>query len=157
MAALAPIATIAATGVSLYAANEQRNAQKKAARVQQENAQIRVENQQAAQEQQQQVLAAQAAADNAQRQRALARSVASARARLGASGINPNTGSAAALTEGLRTASAVAQNEDDAVYAARMANGRRSLLVADPTYASTLQAWARAGQSTATALKSLLS
>jgi hypothetical protein len=145
MAQLAPIVTLAATGASLYSAQQQAKRQKANSRIQQENVQ-------AQQEAQQQLLATQAAADNAQRQRALTRTVASARARLGAAGVNPNEGSAAALTQGLHSAAAQAQEEDDATYAARLIGGRRSLLAAD----TSLQSWVSAGQGLGRAIKSLI-
>lgn len=154
MAQLAPIATLAATGVSLYAADQQAKKQKKqaAARyaVQQENAA-------ATQESQAEVLAAQTTADTAARQRQLARTVAATRARLGAAGIAPDTGSAAAITEGLRRAAAEAQSADDATYAARLSRGRRSLLAPDGSLQpSLIRAYATAGQGMVSGLRSLL-
>ncbi|MFC0385244.1 hypothetical protein [Muricoccus vinaceus] len=145
MAQLAPIVTLAATGASIYAQTQEAERQKKNARTQQENAAA----QQAAQRQ---VLAVQAAQDTAERQAALERGIASARARLAAGGVNPNDGSAAALTEGLRSTAAAAQASDDATYAARLTAGRRSLLNQD----SSILNWARAGQGLGRVARSLL-
>ena len=145
MAQLAPIVTLAATGASLYAQTQEASRQKKNARIQQENAAA----QQAAQ---QQVLAVQAAQDTAERQAALERGIASARARLAAGGVNPNDGSAAALTEGLRSTAAAEQRSDDATYAARLTAGRKSLLNQD----SSILNWARAGQGLGRVARNLL-
>ncbi|SHJ84083.1 hypothetical protein SAMN02745194_03509 [Roseomonas rosea] len=145
MAQLAPVVTLAATGASIYAQGQEAKRQKKNAQIQQQNAQIQ-------QEAQQQVLAVQAAQDTAERQRALGRSIASARARLAAGGVNPDQGSGAALTAGLRTAAREAQNADDATYAARLSAGRKSLLDQD----ASLTNWVRAGQGLGRVVKSLL-
>jgi hypothetical protein len=145
MAQLAPIVTLAATGASIYSQTQEAKRQKKNAQIQQQNAQV----QRAAQ---QQILAAQAAQDTAERQRALDRSIASARARSAAGGVNPNEGSAAALTTGLQTAAQQAQNADDVTYAAKLAAGRKSLLDQD----SSLTDWVRAGQGLGRVVKSLL-
>jgi len=145
MAQLAPIVTLAATGASIYAQSAEAKRQKKNAQIQQQNAQLQ-------QEAQQQVLAVQATQDTAQRQRALERSVASARARLAAGGINPGEGSAAALANGLRSAAREAQDADDATYAARLSAGRKSLLDQD----SSLRNWVQAGQGVGRVVKSLL-
>jgi len=145
MAQLAPIVTLAATGATIYAQSQEAKRQKKNAQIQRENTQVQ-------QEAQQQVLAVQAAQDTAERQRALERSVAAARARLAAGGVNPNEGSAAALTEGLRSAAREAQGADDAVYAARLTAGRKSLLDHD----TSLTNWVRAGQGLSRITRSLL-
>ncbi len=154
MAQLAPIATLAATGVSLYAADQQAKRQKKQAQAQYA---VQQENAVATQQAQAEVLAAQASADTAARQRQLARTIATTRARLGAAGIAPDTGSAAAVADGLRRASAEAQSEDDATYAARLSRGRRSLLAPDASLQpSLIRAYATAGQGLVTGLRSLL-
>ncbi|MBB5692260.1 hypothetical protein [Muricoccus pecuniae] len=145
MAQLAPVVTLAATGASIYATSQEAKRQKKNAQIQQQNAQ-------AQQEVQQQVLAIQAAQDTAERRRALDRSIASARARLAAGGVNPDQGSAAALTAGLRATAQGAQQADDATYAARLSAGRKSLLDQD----SSLTNWVRAGQGLGRAMKNLL-
>jgi hypothetical protein len=145
MAQLAPIVTLAATGASIYAQSEEAKRQKKNAQVQQQNSLVQ-------QEAQQQILAAQAAQDTAERQRALERSVGSVRARLAAGGVNPGEGSAAALTAGLRTAAREAQGADDVTYAARLTAGRKSLLDQD----SSLKNWVQAGQGVGRVVKSLL-
>ncbi|HEY8612088.1 MAG TPA: hypothetical protein VIL69_12435 [Roseomonas sp.] len=145
MAQLAPVVTLAATGASIYAQSQDAKRQKKNAQIQQQNAQ-------AQQEAQQQVLAVQATQNAAERQRALDRSIASARARLAAGGVNPDQGSGAALTAGLRTVAREAQDTDDATYAARLSAGRKSLLDQD----SSLTNWVRAGQGLGRVVKSLL-
>lgn len=145
MAQLAPIVTLAATGASIYAQSQEAGRQKKNARIQQANAIVQ-------QEAQQQVLAAQASQSAAERQAALDRGIASARARLAAGGVNPNEGSAAALTDGLRSTAAAEQGSDDVTYAARIRAGRKSLLDQD---SSTLT-WARAGQGLGRVARSLL-
>jgi len=145
MAQLAPIVTLAATGASIYAQTQEASRQKKNARIQQANVQLQ-------QDAQQQILAAQAAQDTAERQAALDRGIASARARLAAGGVNPNEGSAAALTQGLRSTAAAAQGTDDAVYSARLMAGRKSLLDHD----SSMLTWARAGQGLGRVATSLL-
>jgi hypothetical protein len=145
MAQLAPVVTLAATGASIYAQSQEAKRQKKNAQAQQQNAIVQ-------QDAQQQVLAVQAMQNAVERQRALDRSVASARARLAAGGVNPDQGSAAALTTGLRTAAQEAQNADDATYAARLSAGRKSLLDQD----SSLTNWVRAGQGLGRVVKSLL-
>ncbi|WP_376095429.1 hypothetical protein ACE7GA_03040 [Roseomonas sp. CCTCC AB2023176] len=161
MAQLAPIVTLAATGASLYAANQQASKQKKVAaeraRVQDANAVIQADNQAAQVAQQNAVLAAQQNAENAGRQRNLARTIAAARARLGASGIDPDEGSAAAVAKGLRAATAEAQSLDDTTYAARVSRGRQSLLSPDLSLQpSMIRAYADAGRSVASGLRSLL-
>jgi len=145
MAQLASIASLVATGVSTYATINQ--AQKQDAyRKQQQQAAAR---QAEAQDRQAQIALAEKARE---RSAALRRTVAAARARLAASGVKPDEGSSAALTAGLRQDAAAAQSADDATYAARLSAGRRSLLYPD----ASLAAYARAGQSFATSLRSLL-
>jgi small-conductance mechanosensitive channel len=145
MAQLAPVVTLAATGASIYAQSQEAARQKKNAQVQQQNAQVQ-------QDAQQQVLAAQATQNAGERRRSLERSIASARARLAAGGVNPDQGSGAALAAGLRGAAQEAQAADDATYAARLSAGRKSLLDQD----SSLTNWVRAGQGLGRAVKSLL-
>jgi hypothetical protein len=144
MAQLAPVVTLAATGASIYAQSQEAKRQKKNAQVQQRNAL-------AQQEAQQQVLAVQATQDAAERQRVLDRSIASSRARLAAGGVNPDEGSGAAMAAGLRAAARAAQGTDDAVYAARLTAGRKSLLDQD----ASLTNWVRAGQGLGRVVKSL--
>ena len=145
MAQLAPVVTLAATGASIYAQSQEAKRQKKNAQVQQQNAQVQ-------QDMQQQVLAAQATQNAAERQRSLDRSIASARARLAAGGVNPDEGSGAAMAAGLRTVAQEAQGADDAVYAARLAAGRKSLLDQD----ASLTKWVQAGHGLGRVVKSLL-
>ena len=145
MAQLAPVVTLAATGASIYAQSQEAQRRKK-------NAQVQQQNTQAQQEAQQQVLAVQATQDASERKRALDRSIAAARARLAAGGVNPDQGSGAALTAGLRATATEAQAADDATYGARLAAGRKSLLDQD----ASLTNWVRAGQGLGRAMKSLL-
>lgn len=145
MAQLAPIVTLAATGASIYAQTQEAARQKKNARTQQANALVQ-------QESQQQILAAQATQDTTERQAALDRGIATARARLAAGGVNPNEGSAEALTAGLRSTAATAQGTDDATYSARLMAGRKSLLDHD----ASMLSWARAGQGLGRVATSLL-
>ena len=145
MAQLAPVVTLAATGASIYAQSQEAARQKKNAQVQQQNAQVQ-------QDAQQQGVAAQATQNAGERRRSLERSIASARARLAAGGVNPDQGSGAALAAGLRGAAQEAQAADDATYAARLSAGRKSLLDQD----SSLTNWVRAGQGLGRAVKSLL-
>ncbi len=145
MAAIAPVATLIGTGVSLYATNRQQ---------QQQSAQNKLQVQQAQYDstQRQTQLAAQAASDARQRQETLERTTASARARLAAAGVSPDTGSAAAITGGMAQTAAAAQSDNNAVFQARLAAGRQSLLNTD----GSLTAWLRAGQSIGGVARSLL-
>ncbi|MCR0984773.1 hypothetical protein [Roseomonas populi] len=145
MAQLAPVVTLAATGASIYSQMETAKRQKKNAQIQQDNAQVQ-------QQAQEQILAAQAAQNAVERQRALDRSIAASRARLAAGGVKPNEGSAAAMAAGLRGAARDAQGADDTVYAARLSANRKSLLDQD----SSLNNWVHAGQGLGRAVKSLL-
>ncbi|WP_338664033.1 hypothetical protein VQH23_02470 [Pararoseomonas sp. SCSIO 73927] len=145
MAQLAPVVTLAATGASIYSQMEAAKRQKKNAQIQQANAQVQ-------QQAQEEVLAAQAAQNSVERQRALDRTIASSRARLAAGGVSPNEGSGAAMAAGLRAAAAEAQGADDTVYAARLSANRRSLLDGD----TSLNNWVRAGQGLGRVVKSLL-
>ncbi len=145
MAQIAPIATLIGAGTSLYAAAQQ--AQSQSAQIRQQ-----VANAQAQSQAQAQQVAAQQAADERARQSRLAGTIASARARLAAGGVTPDEGSAAALTAGLESEAAAAKADSDAVFAARLAAGRRSLLNSD----GSLTTWLRAGNSFGNALRSLL-
>lgn len=145
MAAIAPVATLIGTGVSLYAANRQS---------QQQSAQNKLQVQQAQYDstQRQTQLAAQAASDARQRQETLDRTTASVRARLGAAGVSPDTGSAAAITGGMAQTAAAAQSDNNTLFQARLAAGRQSLLNTD----GSLTAWLRAGQGFGGVARSLL-
>lgn len=110
MAQLATIATIASTAANV------------AQGVAQSQARNRAEASQSA------LLQAQAAERARQRQTLLEKTVASARARLSAAGASPDSGSGAALIEGLRDEAAEASDADQQQLAARLAAGRRSLL-----------------------------
>ncbi|MXP63707.1 hypothetical protein E0493_10145 [Roseomonas sp. M0104] len=145
MAQLAPIATLIGTGASLYGTVRQGQAQAAQAKAQQQQ-------QAEALTARQQQLAAQQESEARARQDRLERTVASTRARLAASGISPDQGSAGAITAGLeRDAAEAAQDSSDA-FAARMSAGRSSLLNSD----GSLTTWLRAGNSFGGALRSLL-
>jgi multidrug efflux pump subunit AcrA (membrane-fusion protein) len=145
MAQIAPLVTLFGAGASLYATARQAQAQSAQARHQAAAAQA----QDAARNQQ---VAAQQAAEGRAREARLAGTVAAARARLAAGGVQPDEGSAAALTAGLRRDAAAAQADSDAVFSARLAAGRRSLLNDD----GSLTPWLRAGTSFGSALRNLL-
>jgi hypothetical protein len=145
MAQLAPIATAIGAGASIFSTVRQAQAQSSNARAQAANAQA----QEAARQQQ---LAAEQAAQGRAREARLAGTLASARARLAASGISPDEGSAAAVAAGLRRDAAAAQADSDQMFAARLAAGRRSLLNTDGSLAS----WLRAGSSFGNSLRNLL-
>ena len=145
MAQLVPIATLVGAGASLYSTARQAQAQSTQARRAEESA--RAENEARAQQ-----VAAQQSAEARARDARLSGTVASARARLAAGGVAPNDGSAAALTSGLERDAAAAQADSDAVFGARLAAGRRSLLNND----GSLTPWLRAGASFGNAVRSLL-
>jgi hypothetical protein len=67
-------------------------------------------------------------ASRAQRDAVLRRTVAQARARLAAGGVDPSGGSAEALVEGLQQDAAESDGQDSALLNARLAANRRSLL-----------------------------
>ncbi|MFT8246324.1 hypothetical protein [Roseomonas sp. BN140053] len=145
MAQLAPVAALVGTGLSIYSTVHKAQEQSKVAR------------NQAAQQAEQNVAQAQVAAVQAQaearaRQDTLDRTLASVRARAAASGLQPDQGSAAAVTAGLRRDAAQDTEEDAALRAARLAAGRRSLLNTD----GSLTTWLRAGSSFASAARNLL-
>jgi len=145
MAQLASLASLAGTGLAVYGQVRQGQQQQATARAQEEN----LRAQQAAQAEQ---VAVQSAANERERQDRLARTIASARARLAAGGVAPDEGSAAALTAGLRRDAAQDAAEDAAVTSARLAAGRRSLLASD----GSLNSFLRAGQTLGGAVRSLL-
>lgn len=145
MAQLASIASLAGAGLNVYGQIRQGQQQRAAAHAQAEN----LRRQQAAQQAQ---ADAQAAARDRERREALARTIASARARYGAAGVSPDEGSAAALSAGLRRDAAQDTAEEAAVTAARLAAGRRSLLAPD----GSVNAFLRAGQSLGGIARNLL-
>ncbi|MCI0752447.1 hypothetical protein [Teichococcus vastitatis] len=145
MAQLAPIATLVGTGASLYGTVRQGQAQAAQAKAQQQQEAANL----AARQQQ---LAAAQQADARGRQDQLDRTMASTRARLAASGVNPDQGSAGAITAGLQQDAAEAAATSGDTYAARMAAGRSSLLNSD----GSLTTWLRAGNSFGGAIRSLL-
>lgn len=141
MSQLSSIAGIASAGLGVYSQIRQQ---------QQQRQQVAGANAQEAARQQQ--LAAQQAETQRQRADVLNRTVASARARAGASGIGANGGSTDALVAGLTRDSAEAQSVDDATYQARLSAGRRSLL--DST--GNLTPFIRSATSFGGALRNLL-
>jgi hypothetical protein len=68
------------------------------------------------------------AASRAQRDTVLKRTIAQARARLAAGGLDPSGGSAQALVDGLQQDAAAGDGQDSALLNARLAANRRSLL-----------------------------
>jgi multidrug efflux pump subunit AcrA (membrane-fusion protein) len=145
MAQIAPIATLLGAGASLYATTRQTQVQSAQSRDQAAaaRAQNEARNQQAA---------AQQAAEQRARDARLAGTVAATRARLAAGGVQPDEGSAAALTAGFQRDAAAAQADSDAVFAARLSAGRRSLLNDN----GSLTPWLRAGATFGNTLRNLL-
>ena len=132
MAALASLATVVGAGASLY--GNVRQAQQQTAL---NKAQVQIAQQQEAARQQ--ALLAQQQQDAQQRALTLSKTIATTRARLAASGVAPDAGSAGALTAGLTQEAAAAQTADDATLRARLAQGRISLLNPDGTFTALLQ------------------
>ena len=145
MAQIAPIATVLGAGASIY--GMQRQAQVQAAQARQQVAQATAQNEARTQQ-----MAAQQAAEQRQRDARLAGTLAATRARLAAGGVQPDEGSAATLAAGLRRDAAAAQSDQLALFSARLAAGRRSLLNDD----GSLTPWLRTGATAAGALRSLL-
>ncbi len=145
MAQLASLATLIGAGVSTYASIRQGQEMEKY-----QKARARETAAQEAARRQELELTQQSKAR--ERAEQLRRTIAATRARLAASGLKPDEGSAAALAQGLGTDAAAAQAEDDALYAVRLSTGRSSLLRPD----GSLTSYLRAGQSFGTALRSLL-
>ena len=145
MAALASIATLAGAGASIYAQNRNLEAQK-ATQLAQAQANQQVEGQR------QQQLAAQQQVDQRDRALQLARTVATTRARLAASGISADDSSGAAITTGLAADAAAAGQSSDAAFRARLASGRASLLNQDTSFTG----FTRATSSIGGALRNLL-
>jgi hypothetical protein len=141
MAQLASIATLVGAGASIVGnirQGQQQRAEASAAR--------------AAAEDRTRQIAAQQEADTRARRDTLARTIASTRARLAAGGIRADDGSGAALQAGLTADAAAAQGESDAIFRARLAAGRRSLLQTDGSF----NAFLRAGQTFGGVLRNLL-
>jgi len=145
MAQLASLATLVGAGASVYGGVRAAQEQSKIRKAQ--NAAIAAQNAERAQQ-----LTIQNEADARDRQQALARTIAAARARLAAGGVRPDEGSAAALAAGLRTDAAMDQGEQDALLQARLGQGRRSLLNPD----GTLTAFLRSGLTVGRAMRNLL-
>ena len=145
MAQLVPIAAVAGTAASLYGTVRQGQQQQATAKAQ-------AQQQQDALNSRAQQLAAAQAVDARGQQDKLERTVASARARMAASGVSPDQGSAAAITAGLAEDAASASADSAESYAGRMAAGRSSLLNGD----GSLTTWLRAGNSFGSAVRNLL-
>ena len=145
MAQIVPIATVLGAGASIYGTGRQ--AQMQSAQARQQASDAKTQNEARAQQ-----LAAQQAAEQRIAEARLAGTVASTRARLAAGGIQPDEGSALALTSGLRRDAAAAQSDSLAIFDARLAAGRRSLLNND----GSLTPWLRAGATFSGALRNLL-
>ncbi|WP_135467748.1 hypothetical protein [Crenalkalicoccus roseus] len=132
MGALASFATVLGAGASLYGTVRQAQAQSAMSRAQAEIAKSQ-------EEARQQELLAQREAERASRQQTLSRTVAAARARLAASGVAPDDGSAGALTAGFERVAAEAEGASEEALRARLARGRASLLNPDGTLTAMLQ------------------
>jgi hypothetical protein len=141
MAALASLATLVGAGATIY--GNARQAQQQTAL---NKAQVQIAQQQDAARQQ--ALLAQQAAEAQQRALALSKTIATTRARLAASGVSPDAGSAGALAAGLTQEAAAAQTADDATLRARLAQGRISLLNPDGTFTALLQSGRTFGSAT---------
>jgi hypothetical protein len=145
MAQIATIASLALAGVSVYGQVQQQRQRKAETRVQQEAAQ----QQQVAQ---QQVIATQTAAQQRARQEVMARTIAATRARMAASGVSPDEGSASALTSGMAADAAQDQAESTELLRTRLAAGRPSLLTSNGDF----QGFVRATQSFGAIARNLL-
>jgi len=145
MAQIATIASLALAGVSAYGQVQQQRQRKAETRVQQEAAQ----QQQVAQ---QQVIATQTAAQQRARQEVMVRTIAATRARMAASGVSPDEGSAPALTAGMAADAAQDQAESTELLRTRLAAGRPSLLTSNGDF----QGFVRATQSFGAIARNLL-
>ena len=132
MAALASIATVVGAGATVYGNVRQAQVSKA-----QNRAQAQISQRQEAARQQ--ALLAQQQAERQARAQSLGRTVAATRARLAASGQTADAGSAGAVTAGLKSDAAAAQDAEEAVYAARLGQGRTSLLAPDGTVSALLR------------------
>lgn len=137
MAELATIATIASTAAGVAQSVNQ------------------AQRQGAAEKAQANALRAQTEARAAQRQDLLAKTIASTRARLSASGAGADDGSGRALIDGMRQEAAEDQQADQQALAARLSAGRRSLLSSDGTLTGFSRA-VRGANSIGSGLRSLL-
>lgn len=145
MAALTSIATLVGAGASLYAQNRNQQATYATQLAQ-------AQANQAVEAQRQKELIAQQQQDQRDRGLLLARTVASTRARLASSGVAVDDGSGAAITTGLAADAAASAQSSDAIFRARLAEGRASLL--NPN--ATVTGFTRASTSIGGALRNLL-
>jgi hypothetical protein len=141
MAQIASIASLAGAGASIFGNVRQGQQQQQQAR---EAAVANAERQRQLEIQRQ--------AEARSRSETLERTIASTRARMAASGIRPDEGSAAALAQGFRRDAQNAEADSDALFRSRLAAGRRSLLASDGSFNSFL----RAGQGFGSAVRSLI-
>ncbi len=143
MAQIASLASVIGAGASIFGQVQQRQdaekrqkeqqrqqAAQQAAQLAERQAQVEVRNaatveDEAARAEQ---LRLADAASRTQRDATLRRTIAQARARLAAGGLDPSGGSAQALVEGLRQDAAASDAQDSALLNARLAANRRSLL-----------------------------
>ena len=141
MAQIASLATLIGAGASVY--GNIRQGQQMQAQASEARAAAAERNRQ---------LAIQNDAEARARRDTLARTIASARARMSAAGVRADEGSGAALQAGLTADAAAAQNDSDAMFRSRLAAGRRSLLQPDGSF----NAYVRAGQSFGAVLRNQL-
>lgn len=137
MAQLVPIASIVTGVAGLVGAHQQYQAQRRAIAAQAQAAEAREAQLRAATEETQR-----------RRREMLARTIASTRARLAASGVGANEGSGAALLAGLEEEAKEQDAFEERELALRLSAGRRSLL--EPT--GNLTPFIRAGSQLATGL-----
>jgi multidrug efflux pump subunit AcrA (membrane-fusion protein) len=145
MAALASIGTLLGAGATIFA-------QKRAQEAQYNTQLAQAQANQSVEVQRQNQLIAQQQAEARTRQLQLARTIATSRARLAASGVAADDGSGAAITTGLTGDAAAAATASDAAFRAQLASGRASLLNPDASFTG----FTRAGQSFGGALTNLL-
>ena len=138
MAQIATVATLALAGASAYDQYQNQRQRRSEMRTQQLA--------------QQQVMASQTAAQQRARQEVMARTIAATRARMAASGVSPDEGSASALIAGMAADSAQDQAESSDLLRQRLAAGRPSLLSSNGDF----QGFVRATQSFGAITRNLL-
>lgn len=138
MAQIATVATLALAGASAYDQYQNQRQRRSEMRTQQLA--------------QQQVMASQTAAQQRARQEVMARTIAATRARMAASGVSPDEGSASALIAGMAADSAQDQAESADLLRQRLAAGRASLLNSNGDF----QGFVRATQSFGAIARNLL-
>lgn len=138
MAQIATVATLALASASAYDQYQNQRQRRSEMRTQQLA--------------QQQVMASQTAAQQRARQEVMARTIAATRARMAASGVSPDDGSASALIAGMAADSAQDQAESSDLLRQRLAAGRPSLLSSNGDF----QGFVRATQSFGAITRNLL-